>query len=283
MNNKRRLIGIAAALILAIVGTFSLVAYVQSAKDQAVADEELVDVYVVDEFVPKGADVSAIRSAVSVEQVPARLKQDGAIVDLGAIDSEDVAAVDLQPGDQLVEARIGEQDDVIVEVPDKVQVSALLEAHRAVGGTIEKGDLVGVYLSFEPFDVAEFTFDPLTGEIVQSELPQDASNAILDSEDDEADAVRTAKTPNLTGLEFQKVLVTNVQTIAKPVVPDDDDSDHARRDRPLNGSGSTRFPFAAAPRWCRSKRPASSVVVGRGGSRRRLDSGARSTMASGAR
>jgi pilus assembly protein CpaB len=82
MKNKRRIIGIVAATVLALVGTLALVTYVRSATDDAVADEALVDVYVVDEFVPKGAEPDTIMSAVSVEQVPARLMQAGALTDL---------------------------------------------------------------------------------------------------------------------------------------------------------------------------------------------------------
>ena len=67
MKNKRRIVGLVAALLLALVGTVSLVAYVRSAKDQAVAQEELVDVYVVDEFVPKGADPDTIKSSVEID------------------------------------------------------------------------------------------------------------------------------------------------------------------------------------------------------------------------
>jgi pilus assembly protein CpaB len=152
MQNKRRIIGIVAAVLLALVGTVSLIAYVNSAKDDAVADEALVDVYVVDEFVPKGAASETIAASVSIEQVPARLKQAGAITDLASLGDE-VAATDLQPGDQLLTARLAAQDAVVEEVSDKVQLSTLLEAERAVGGAIKKGDLVGVYLSFDPFDV----------------------------------------------------------------------------------------------------------------------------------
>ena len=151
MKNKRRIIGIVAATVLALIGTVSLVGYVRSAKDKAVADEALVDVYVVDEFVPKGAEPETITSAVSVEQVPARLKQAGAITDLEAV-GDQVAAADLQPGDQLLAARLAAKELVTEEVTDKVQISALLEAERAVGGALQKGDLVGVYLSFDPFD-----------------------------------------------------------------------------------------------------------------------------------
>ena len=154
MKNKRRIIGIVAATILALIGTVALVSYVQSAKDEAVAQEALVDVYVVDELVPKGAAPETIKSSVSIEQVPQRLKQTGAITDLEAV-GDQVAGADLQPGDQLLAARLASRDLVVAEVTDKVQISARLDAERAVGGSLQKGDLVGVYLSFDPFDLDE--------------------------------------------------------------------------------------------------------------------------------
>ena len=78
MKNKRRITGIVVAMLLAIIGTVALVGYVQSAKDKAVSSEALVDVYVVDELVPKGAEAETIKASVSLEQVPTRLKQEGA-------------------------------------------------------------------------------------------------------------------------------------------------------------------------------------------------------------
>ena len=95
--------------------------------------------------------------------MPARLRQDGAIIDLESVGSF-VAATDLQPGDQLLAARLALPDQVTAEVTDKVQVAALLEAERAVGGAIQKGDLVGVYLSFDPFalDAGGQPIDPAT-------------------------------------------------------------------------------------------------------------------------
>ena len=77
MKNKRRITGIVAAMLLATIGTMALVGYVQSAKDKAVADEALVDVYVVDKLVPKGADAETIKSSVSLEHIPARLEAVG--------------------------------------------------------------------------------------------------------------------------------------------------------------------------------------------------------------
>ncbi len=192
------------------------------------ADEALVDVYVVDEFVPKGAEPDTIMSAVSVEQVPARLEQAGALTDLEQV-GDQVAASDLQPGDQLLAARLAAKDLVTEEVTDKVQVSALLEAERAVGGALKKGDLVGVYISFDPFDVDVSGQDPDASEARRSDRRLGAARhrprtLTTDPQTTDAEAV-PKKTPNVSRLEFRNVLVTNVQTTSAPVNPDDTDDD----------------------------------------------------------
>ncbi len=242
MKNKRRITGIIAAIALATIGTVALVGYVQSAKDEAVAAEALVDVYVVDALVPKGAPAETIEASVSLEQIPARLEQPGTITDLEQL-RDNVAATDLQPGDQLLAARIGPKDEVSEDVRDKVQVAALLTPERAVGGTLQKGDLVGVYLSFDPFtidaagEVADGT-DRAEGtgaaDAVQAAdasgtttVPAEASN------DDEE-----RKTPNVTRLEFQHVLVTNVQTTNEPIVVDDGDGTEASTPPVVQVSGA---------------------------------------------
>lgn len=221
MKNKRRIIGLVAAILLAVVGTVSLVAYVRSAKDKAVAQEELVDIYVVDTFVPKGADPDTIKSSVEIEQIPARLMQAGALTDLEAI-GDQVAASDLQPGDQLLAARLGLEELVADEVADKVQISTLLEAERAVGGAIEKGDLVGVYVSFDPFDVDVAGDADQTSEVVEP-AAVDAFGTLAPEATEDTD--RAEKTPNVSRLEFRNVLVTNVQTTTAPVTSDADDDD----------------------------------------------------------
>ena len=213
MKNKRRIIGVLAAMVMAIIGTVALVGYVQSAKDKAVASEALVDVYVVDKLVPKGAEPDTIKSSVSVEHVPSRLKQSGAITDLDAVGSN-VAATDLQPGDQLLAARLVPKAQVSEGVTDKVQISAVLAAERAVGGTLQKGDLVGVYLSFDPFELGDAG---LSTETTDATDPATAATA-TDVTSTTVDAPK--KSPNMTRLEFQHVLVTNVQTTDAPVNAD---------------------------------------------------------------
>ena len=199
------------------------------------AQEAPVAVSVVDEFVPKGADPETIKSAVSVEQVPARLKQDDAITDLGVI-GEQVAAADLQVGDQLLAARLASEDVVTTEITDKVQVSALLAAERAVGGAIQQGDLVGVYLSFEPFDVDDSGIDFGADGIDGSTSDIDSSTALApvesaqtepanDTQENDEENDGPDNTPNVSRLEFQNVLVTNVQTINPPVTGGDDEDE----------------------------------------------------------
>jgi pilus assembly protein CpaB len=221
MKSKRRIIGILASVILATIGTLALVGYVQSAKDKAVAEETLIDVYMVDKLVPKGAEAETIKSSVSVEHVPPRLKQPGAITDLAAV-GDNVAATDLQPGDQLLAARLIAPDQVAVEIKDKVQISAAFSSERAVGGSLQAGDLVGVYLSFDPFDLDKAGEDPaVTG---ATDGTQPIENTLADSTGAAVTAPEAPKsTPNVTRLEFQHVLVTDIQAATAPVVSDEND------------------------------------------------------------
>jgi pilus assembly protein CpaB len=231
MKNKRRIVGILAAVVLATIGTVALVGYVQSAKDKAVAQEALVEVYVVDKVVPKGAAAETIKASVSVEQIPARLEQPGAITDLKELGAN-VAATDLQPGDQLVAARMVSKDEVAVEIKDKVQVSAMLTPERAVGGSLKKGDLVGVYLSFDPFNMDEAGQETETAAMTDTttdstDVTTDSTDPTTDSTDESGTDTEAQKTPNVTRLELQHVLVTNVQTTNEPVVPDESDEGDA--------------------------------------------------------
>jgi pilus assembly protein CpaB len=223
MKNKRRITGILAALVLAIIGTVALVGYVQSAKDKAVGTEALVDVYVVDKLVPKGAEAATIKSSVSLEHIPTRLKQEGVITDLADV-GDNVAATDLQPGDQLLEARLVPKAQVSEDVKDKVQISFLLDAERAVGGTLKKGDLVGVYLSFEPFDLD--TAQPTDTTVVADPAADPAVDPAAAIIGDTTTTTTTVpkKSPNMTRMEFQHVLVTNVQTTEAPVNVDTKDT-----------------------------------------------------------
>jgi pilus assembly protein CpaB len=175
---KRRVTGIVAALVLASLGTVMLVVYVQSARNEAVAGERMVDVLVVSDPIEKGTAAADIEDSVDVKQVPAKVRADGAVDELAALDDELVAAVELVPGEQVVATRfVSRQEAARGDIPEGHQeVTVPLEPARALGGRLAAGDTVGVFLSFDPFDVGD------TG----------------------------TKTANSTHLELHKVTVTHV-------------------------------------------------------------------------
>jgi pilus assembly protein CpaB len=204
---KRKIIGILAALVLASIGTAALIIYVESAKYRAVAAEELVDVYVVSQPIAKGTGIAQIKETVETAGVPAKVVPEDAVTDLSDLDGELVAAVDLQPGEQLLTSRLVDPADLSrATVPAGLQeLTVALDPARAVGGTLNPGETVGVVLSFEPFD-----------------LPQ--------SDD---------QTPNTTHLTFHKILVTSVQfaqgdTATTNTAQEDEEETEAGEPAPAN-------------------------------------------------
>jgi pilus assembly protein CpaB len=170
--NRRRVAGIGAAVVLAGVGATGLVAWADSAKSNAEDQQSQTAVVIVDKHIPKGADAATIVASSHEGTVQLRSLQPGALTSEAQVGSR-VAVVDLEPGDQLVAARLGAKVD---DLPTgTVEMSIKLDAERAVGGTLTPGSVVDIYLS-------------------------------TDKENDSVPAV--------TGLGFQKIKVTNVQTAA---------------------------------------------------------------------
>ena len=204
---RRRVTGIVASLLLASLGTMLLVAYVQSARNEAVAGERMVDVLVVTDAIDKGTKAVDIEDSVTVRQVPAKVKADGAIDDVDDLNDDLVAAVELVPGEQVVSTRfVTRQQAARGDVPEGLQeVTVPLEPARAVGGRLSAGDTVGVFLSFDPFEISR-----------------------------EGD-----KTPNTTHLELHKVLVTGVQIENAQNLSTSDDGSDENADRPTQAASGT--------------------------------------------
>ena len=197
---KRRATGIIIAFVLATLGTLMMVAYVQSAKNDAVAGERLVDVLVVTETVPAGTAAADISGSVEARKVPAKVVVDGAVTDLAAL-KDLVADVDLLPGEQVAASRFIEAAaQARGDLPkDLMEVTVAIEPVRALGGTVRAGDKVGVALSFEPFDL---------------------KNVLADTGGDVSAVAQDAKTPNSTHLEVRKAIVTEVAAEQKLSEPD---------------------------------------------------------------
>jgi pilus assembly protein CpaB len=151
---RRRLTAAFAALLLLVVGTLVLLAYVRSADARALAGARTVEVLVADVLIPEGTPATDLGALVRTEVLPAKAALAGRVPDLASLSGQ-VSTVDLQPGEQLLTSRFRSPDDLqtpgTVAVPVGLQeVSVLLEPQRAVGGRLGAGDTVGVLVSVSP-------------------------------------------------------------------------------------------------------------------------------------
>lgn len=170
----KRIVGVVLAVLLAVIGTGVLVAYVNTAEQRALAGEELVDVLVVTQATARGTSPTELADRVRVEQVPVKIRSDGAVDDLDDIDAELVTAVGLVPGEQVLRQRFTVADQLArVEVPPGLlQVTVAIDPQRSLGGNVRAGQTVAVVASFtgsssdeeDEDEVAEGTSSPTAHE-----------------------------------------------------------------------------------------------------------------------
>ena len=180
---KIRILAGAVMALLAIAGLVIISTYVGTADARALGSQEPREVYLVTAPILEGTPVEEFGESVTLHTVPASIVPDGAVTELGT-HTGSVAAVDLQPGEQLLGSRLVDpqalEEPGTVPVPDGLQeVTIQLDAPRVVGGQLAAGDRVGFFVSFEG---------------------------------DEARASRTAK-------DLDKVLVTSVQGAPSTAAP----------------------------------------------------------------
>lgn len=221
---NRRVLGLVASLALATVGTFLVLSYVNNADERAAAGEERVEVLVVTTPVAAGEEASRLGGKVAAELVPARAQAAGAVASLDEL-GDRVAAVDLLPGEQLLDARFISAEELeaqrAVEVPDDlVEVTVSLSPERAVGGLVQPGDRVAVFSSFEPFAL---------GAVEPGSLEQvfGAFGGVTETnlEQPENPFGSNLKTPNTSHIILHKVLVTSVQIERLPAAIDREDAE----------------------------------------------------------
>ena len=162
---KTRLLGGIAALLVAIIGTVLLVSYVQNADKRALADTETETVYVVEKAVAAGTPADKLATSVAKKEVPKLALASGTVTALGELGNK-VTAVSLVPGEQLLSTRMVEANAFLgaarIQVPEGLQeITLKLPIERVVGGTLQAGDTVGVFVSLE-----DSTTNAATGETV---------------------------------------------------------------------------------------------------------------------
>lgn len=200
---NRRVLGVVAAILLAAAGTWVLVQYVSQADERAIEGQEVVEVLVVDEVIPKGTPVIEVAPLVSKKLIPAAVRVPNALATLDPVRGL-VTAVDLLPGEQLLSSRFAAEAELVedaraIEVPEGLlELTISLTPERAVGAGLIPGDTVAVLSSFTPF-----TLDAV------EPTDEDDLNSFINSE--ENTETITLTTPNSTGISVHKALVTRVQ------------------------------------------------------------------------
>ncbi len=147
---KSRLIAATLAVALGAVGTVVLVSYVNgSTGQQAAAAGGTVQVLVASAEIPAGALGTTLSGLVTTRTLPAEAVLDNRVTDLAQL-ADEVALVPIAPGEQLLAAKFAVQKSKSFEIPPTFQqISILLDPQRALGGTLEVGDTVGVFISEE--------------------------------------------------------------------------------------------------------------------------------------
>ncbi len=149
-----RIIAIAIAAVLAVVGVVVLVNAFRVAGQTAAGGSELVSVLVVKTEIPAGTSSADLGPSIETEQVPAAYVPNGAVRSAGQLSGK-VASVTLEPGEQLLSSRWVTPSELAssggsAAVPTGLQqVSIAVDAQRTAAGHIGVGDHVGVFVSLD--------------------------------------------------------------------------------------------------------------------------------------
>lgn len=155
---KRRIVAGLIALVLAAAGGALLFRYTTLADERAMAGMTPTPVLVVTEPIAEGTATDKLARSVTLTSLPARAVVRDAVDSLAELQGQ-VTTVDLKPGEQVLASRFADPASLLapneVAVPAGMhELSVQLEPQRVVGGQLEAGDTVGVYLSVEQNEAA---------------------------------------------------------------------------------------------------------------------------------
>ncbi len=153
----RRILTVAAALVLALLGTLLVVAYVGRADARALEGVETVDVVVAAGTLAEGQTVALAQAAglLTTQQLPRRSVPEGALVELTPAEEPLVFASDVTPGEIIQRPRLvtAVADDGTLAVPaGKLAVTVQLADPARVAGFVTVGSQITVFDSFNVFE-----------------------------------------------------------------------------------------------------------------------------------
>lgn len=153
---SRRILAVAAALLLALFGTGAMFAYVSNADERALAGQKPVTVLMAAEEIPAGTSgADAEKSGLVREDVlPRESVPSDALDSVGGEVSKLVATGAIAPGQVLTRSQFGTAATTTagLPVPDgTVAVSVEMTDPGRVGGFVEPGAEIAVYDTFNTF------------------------------------------------------------------------------------------------------------------------------------
>lgn len=156
---KRRVVTVALAIVLALVGTGLVLAYVNQANTRALAGQQAVTVLVAQQLIPAGTSASTAESQglLHSQTLPAKSVPSNAVRSLTPALAGLVASADIQPGElllrpMLVTAALASATGGIAVPAGMDAVTIELCLPEAVAGYIHPGSQVSVFDTSAPAD-----------------------------------------------------------------------------------------------------------------------------------
>ncbi|NUR71216.1 MAG: hypothetical protein HOU81_10375 [Hamadaea sp.] len=156
----RRIVGILIAIILAVVGTGAVFAYLIATKNSVAAGQEAVHVRIAKVRIPAGTTGAIIRDRGMTEDVvmPKSSLPEDVMQDISIDLDKLVVTADVQARQLLLKGMFGQATKLSggIAVPEKMlAVSGKFDVEREVGGFVRPGSTVAVFETCEILD-AEF-------------------------------------------------------------------------------------------------------------------------------
>ncbi len=218
---NRRVIGLIAAAVFAVIGTIILVSFVRNAEDRELEGEELVEVLVLTENVPAGTPSENLTRSIEVEKVPLKVVSEGSVSSLDQLAGL-VSSVDLLENEQLTTLRFVTPERFSpargsIEVPEGLVEAAIsVGSTQTVGAVLQPGDKVTIVSTFDGLAAVPGDTEPAgptAGILMQDVLVTNVQGDPLAEPDPNADAGDRPPAPNsglivtvaVTANEFERL------------------------------------------------------------------------------
>jgi pilus assembly protein CpaB len=160
----RRVLALAAAVVLALVGAALVLLYARSADERALEGQQPRVVYVTQQVVPAGTSLKDAERGELITRTQLALKSTpvGALTSVDGENSGLVALADLAPGQVVLAAGFGQErlgQKAIGVSSGKVAISVSLEDPNRVGAFVTPGSTITIY---DTYDIKKVGTDEAT-------------------------------------------------------------------------------------------------------------------------